>query len=261
MQLHHLENPPLNGAVMSAYRDIISAFGSNGSQERIERALNSIAPVDRFYVSERSDPFQPPHLIAHRLEGGLANRMGDYLERYFLRDPIARAIQEAREDGTTVMLRVCPEDIVETEYRQSFYDEAEVVERLSFVQRLSDRWLVLNIARRAPSRLFNDEELGGFANLSQLLLPVVARQAEMGPTAPRPHILGVEEIEQRFAEQFPELSRRERQVCARTVVGMTSEASALCLGIGIGSVHTYRKRAFQRLEICSAFQLAHLVLH
>lgn len=261
MQLRHLEAPPLNGAVMSAYREIISAFGSNGAQERIERAINAIAPVDRFYVSERSDPFQPPHLIAHRLEGGLANRMSDYLERFFLRDPIACAIEAAREDGETVMLRVCPEDIVEAEYRRPFYDDAEVVERLSFVQRLAGRWLVLNISRRAPSRFFNDEELGGFANLSQLLLPIVARQAELEPASPGPHILGVEEIEERFAVQFPELSRRERQVCARTVVGMTSEASALCLGIGIGSVHTYRKRAFQRLEICSAFQLAHLVMH
>lgn len=261
MQLHHLENPPIDGIVMSAYRDVISAFGSDGSHERIGRAISAIAPVDRFYVSERADPFQPPHLIAHRMEGGLANRMGDYLERFFLRDPIARAIEAAREDGATVMLRVSPEDIAETEYRRPFYDEAEIVERLSFVQRLSDRWLVLNIARRAPSRLFSDEELGAFAGLSQLLLPVVARQAELDPVSARQHILGVEEIEERFAAQFPELSPRERQVCARTVIGMTSEATALSLGIGIGSVQTYRKRAFQRLAICSAFQLAHLIMH
>ena len=58
-------------------------------------------------------------------------------------------------------------------------------------------------------------------------------------------------------EKFPMLSPRERQVCARTAVGMTSEATALDLGVGIGSVQTYRKRAFQRLEISTAFQLAH----
>ncbi len=260
MQLRHLENPPMNGTVMNAYRDIISAFGSDQSQERIGRAINSIAPVDRFYVSERADPFLPPQLIAHRLEGSLANRMGDYLQRFFLRDPIARAIEAASEEGVTVMLRVSPMDIDEAEYRRPFYEEAEVVERLSFVQRLADRWLILNIARRAPSRLFSDEELSAFAGLSQLLLPVVARQAELDPEPQRPHILGVEEIEERFAAQFPELSQRERQVCSRTVIGMTSEATALSLGIGIGSVQTYRKRAFQRLAICSAFQLAHLVM-
>ncbi len=261
MRLSQVEHAPLTGAVMSAYRDVIGAFGSQNSQDLIGRAINTIAPIDRFYVSERADPFKPPHLIAHCIEGGLANRMDDYLQRYFRRDPIARAIEAASEDGATVVLRVGPEDIDETEYRRPFYDEAAVVERLSFVQRLADRWLVMNIARRAPAPSFSDDELTAFASLSQLLLPVVARQAELDPAPQRPHILGVEEIEERFATQFPELSPRERQVCARTVVGMTSEATALCLNIGIGSVQTYRKRAFQRLEICSAFQLAHLVMH
>ncbi len=261
MQLSLVEHAPLTGAVMSAYRDVIGAFGSQQSQELIGRAISTIAPIDRFYVSERADPITPPHLIAHCIEGGLANRMSDYLQRYFRRDPIACAIKAATEDGATVVLRVGPEDIGEKEYRRSFYDEAAVVERLSFVQRLSDRWLILNIARRAPAPAFSNDELTAFASLSQLLLPVAARQAELDPGPVRTQLLSVEEIEERFAAQFSELSPRERQVCARTVVGMTSEATALCLNIGIGSVHTYRKRAFQRLEICSAFQLAHLVMH
>lgn len=261
MRLSQFECAPLTGAVMSAYRDVIGGFGSAHSDDLIGRAINTVAPIDRFYVSERADPSQPPHLIAHCMERNLAGRMGDYLERYFRRDPVGRAIEAANADGATVVLRVGPEDIDEAEYRRPFYEEAAIVERLSFVQRLSDRWLIMNIARRAPAPSFSDEELAAFAGLSQLLLPVVARQAELESAPPHPHVLGVEEIEQRFALQYPELSPRERQVCARTVVGMTSEATALSLNIGIGSVQTYRKRAFQRLEICSAFQLAHLVLH
>lgn len=261
MRLSQVEIASMSGAVMSAYRDVIGGFGSPHTHDLIGRAINTVAPIDRFYVSERADPFQPPHLIAHCLEHSLAGRMGDYLKRYFRRDPIGCAIEAAKADGATVVLRVGPEDIDEAEYRRPFYDEAAIVERLSFVQRLSDRWLIMNIARRAPAPGFSDEELAAFAGLSQLLLPVVARQVELEPAAPRPHVLSVEEIEQRFATQFPELSPRERQVCARTVVGMTSEATALSLDIGIGSVQTYRKRAFQRLEICSAFQLAHLVMH
>lgn len=267
MQLCHVHDTPLTGTVLSAYRHFVGSLGANGAydalapQSRIDRAISSIAPIDRFYVSEREDLTKSPNLIAHRLEGVLAHGMTDYLERYFRRDPVGQAIQAAAEEGVAMVLRVGPQDIAETEYRHRFFEEPSIVERLSVVQRISDRWLIMNVARRAPLPRFTDEEVDSFASLSQLLLPLAAQQAKVQSAVIRPQILGVEELEERFADHCPLLSVRERQVCARTVVGMTSEATALDLGIGIGSVQTYRKRAFQRLGICSAFQLAPLVMH
>jgi DNA-binding CsgD family transcriptional regulator len=261
VQLLRLEHAPLTGAVMSAYRGFVGALDAEEPEKHIDKAISAIAPIDRFYVSERAEPTRRPHLIAHRLEGGLANRMRDYMDRYFLRDPVAEAIAAAHRDGPTVILRVGPEDIAETEYRRSFYDEAEIVERVSFVHRTSDRWFIMNVARRAPSPMFNEQELGALASLSLLLLPLAARHGASALTNRRPAGLSIEQLEERFMEKFPMLSPRERQVCARTAVGMTSEATALDLGVGIGSVQTYRKRAFQRLEISTAFQLAHLVMH
>jgi len=261
VQLSHLAQPPLSDAVMSAYRDVVGAFGSSGAQNSIDRAINMIAPIDRFYVSERMNPTGAPHLIAHRLETMLSNRMDDYLERYFRRDPVAQAIDAARESGDTVVLRVGPQDIPEAEYRRPFFEDAAIIERVSFVQRISDRWLIMNVARRAPLQPFSDVEMTALASLSLLLLPLAARQAKFEPQPGLRRNPSVAELEQRFADSFPELSLRERQVCARTIIGMTSEASALDLGIGIGSVQTYRKRAFQRLDISSAFQLAPLVMH
>lgn len=261
MQLSHLEQAPLNGAVMNAYRDIVGAIGSNEAESRIDHAINAMAPIDRFYVSEREDSRRPPHLIAHRLESVLSDRMDDYMARYFRRDPVAQAIEAARTTGDTVMLRVGPQDISEAEYRRPFFEEAAIIERVSFVQRVSDRWLIMNVARRAPMPRFNEEELRALASLSVLLLPLAARQAKLDPAPRLSRNPSAAELEERFAQLFPQLSHRERQVCARTAIGMTSEATALDLGIGIGSVQTYRKRAFQRLDISSAFQLAPLVMH
>lgn len=261
VQLSHLDQAPVSGAVMTAYRDVVGAIGSSEAGSRIDHAINTIAPIDRFYVSEREDSRRPPYLIAHRLESVLSDRMDDYMARYFRRDPVARAIEAARTSGGTVMMRVGPQDITEAEYRRPFFEEASIVERVSFVQRVSDRWLIMNVARRAPMPRFSDPELDALASLSLLLLPLAARQAKLD-SSPRPlRNPSAAELEERFAQLFPLLSARERQVCARTAIGMTSEATALDLGIGIGSVQTYRKRAFQRLEISSAFQLAPLVMH
>jgi DNA-binding CsgD family transcriptional regulator len=51
------------------------------------------------------------------------------------------------------------------------------------------------------------------------------------------------------------LSRREGEVCARILYGLTSCGIALDLGIGKESVMTYRKRAYQRLGIGSQREL------
>lgn len=262
MELRILNNAPLKPDVLRAYHDFVGTMGSEAEPRLcVENAIRSVAQIDRFYLSERVAASTPPTLIAHHVEWSLAGRLGDYMTRYFRRDPVVSAMERASDDGATVMLRVRSKDIVEREYRRSFFDEPEIVERVSFVQKFGGRWRILNVSRKCPSQAFGEGELASLACLSQLLLPLASRMAELDRKAARGGGVGIREIERRFAARFPALTARERQVCARTVIGMTSEATALDLGIGIGSVQTYRKRAFQRLEISSAFQLAHLVLH
>src|SRR5690606_20057311 len=99
-------------------------------------------------------------------------------------------------------------------------------ERVSFVQKFGGRWLILNVSRRNPSQAFGESELSSLACLSQLLLPLASRQAELERESARGGSVGIREIERRFAARFPALTARERQVCARTVIGMTSEATA-----------------------------------
>lgn len=262
MDLRILKNAPLKADVLRAFHGFVGAMGSEAEpQYCVEHAIRAVAPIDRFYLSERAAVSTPPTLIAHHVEWALAGRVGDYITRYFRRDPVVSAMERATDDGATVMLRVRSKDIAEREYRRSFFDEPEIVERVSFVQKFGGRWRILNVSRRTPSQAFSESELSSLACLSQLLLPLASRLAELERESAHGGSVGIREIERRFAASFPALTARERQVCARTVIGMTSEATALDLGIGIGSVQTYRKRAFQRLEICSAFQLAHLVLH
>ncbi len=261
MEMISLAQTRLTGPVLNAYRNFLDAMEGDDQKAGMDSAINSLARIDRFYVSERTEARVRPKLIAHRTEDQIASRMSDYFERFFHKDPIVRALEKAIENGKMVVLRIVPEDIEEADYREHFFDTPNVIERVSFVERLQDRWLIMNVARRAPLPHFNDEEVSSLAALAQLLLPLPVRMTVAGQRVGRKDGLTVEDLESRFAQEFPALSPRERQVCARTVVGMTSEATALDLGVGIGSVQTYRKRAFHRLEICSAFQLAHLIMH
>src|SRR3546814_19363169 len=65
---------------------------------------------------------------------------------------------------------------------------------------------------------------------------------------PRAALTCLPTIEACLTAATPILTRREAQVCARVLFGMTSMGIALALGVGEESAMTYRKRAYSRLR-------------
>jgi DNA-binding CsgD family transcriptional regulator len=60
---------------------------------------------------------------------------------------------------------------------------------------------------------------------------------------------------------FPQLSQRERQVCARTLAGWTAKQIGRALGLRTATVLTYRQRAYQRFGFRSASDFLQTLLH
>ena len=90
--------------------------------------------------------------------------------------------------------------------------------------------------------------------MADLIVAAVWRHDEQGhmPT----DVIGREQLFlQRLACLAPALTQRERQVCALSALGLTSEGISLKLDIGINTVLTYRKRAYRRLAISSLNEL------
>ena len=58
----------------------------------------------------------------------------------------------------------------------------------------------------------------------------------------------------------PKMPSREAEVCTAIMLGMTSEAIAIELGISVNTVLTYRKRAYGRLNISCQNELMRLIL-
>jgi DNA-binding CsgD family transcriptional regulator len=134
---------------------------------------------------------------------------------------------------------------------------------VTLLTRSGTGWRGLSLSRTYDSGYFRRDELKHFAAFAEIVLPLLERHRELIETC-EPHspaALAVEELEGRFEARCPVLTTRERQVCARTIVGMTAEAIAIDLSIARSSVQTYRQRAYRRLNICSAYQLAPLILN
>ena len=118
----------------------------------------------------------------------------------------------------------------------------------------------MTVARRRGSGAFDEDELELLGGFARLLMPMIERNEALAGHKPLSTQAAVDELERRFGKLFPALTLRERETCARAAVGMTAEGTALDLGIAVSSILTYRKRAYQRLGVTSAYELARLVM-
>lgn len=241
----------------SAYERMIEGLKSGGLGAAVRDAIDHhTGGAKRLYLYEaRGD--DDSRLRFHSCEPGMNALFPLYL-RYRRLDPVCQAYRAAPHQGDIVMQRVRPLDIACSDFRQRFFDQAGIVERLSIVQRGAGEWRAMNVARHRDKGHFSDTEVGNIVGIASLALPLLTLD---DASSEKMQALGIDRLEERFASLCPALSRREREVCARAAKGMSVEATALHLEIGKASVHTYRQRAYRRLGISSPIELSALISH
>lgn len=180
-----------------------------------------------------------------------------YSQHYHNIDPVCDAYSAAPCVSDIAIQRIRPADISSDEFRRRFFDQAGIVERVSIIQRGPNAWRVINVSRHRSTGLFSDGELDALLGLARLALPMLPLNRRRSIA----RLPSAQHVERRLHHLFPNLTRREREVCARATVGMSVEATALDLGIAKTSVMTYRKRSYQRLGITSVHELCALVSH
>ena len=116
----------------------------------------------------------------------------------------------------------------------------------------------MNLARHASDGCFSSRELDNLVGLARLALPMLPHAAGHASAGAG---LSAAQLEERFALRCDRLTPRERQVCARAVLGMSVEATAIEMGIAKTSVVTLRQRAYRRLGVTSPYELFGLVTH
>jgi DNA-binding CsgD family transcriptional regulator len=244
--------------VTRAFERVLAQMEGPGFEAAVDATLGELVQSKRFYMFDGGER-SPVTLRMARYEEEIAHLVDDYMRRYLPHDPVSDALP-LLSSADSLLLRVTPEDIKQGGYRDRFFYDCDIVERVSLLQRTDAGWRCLNISRGSATGACSDEELSRFVAIGQLLLPMVARHCGRIAVA-TPTRSSVPEVERRFAERRPELSNRERQVCARAAIGMSVEATALDLGIALTSVLTYRKRAYGRLSVSSPYELACLVMN
>jgi DNA-binding CsgD family transcriptional regulator len=247
-------------ALMLTYEKLLNVAGTAEFESAVHTSVEKATRgVRRIYLFETFGP-QRGELRYSSCEPAVEAMIPLYLARYMQKDPFHDACRAAPMPTNMALLRIEPRDVTVSGYRRNFFENAGIIERLSIVQRGNKAWRVMNVSRHRSLGKFCDREISSIVALASLLLPMMELNA-IRKNATTASVVSAEQLEERFAWRFPELTRRERQVCARAALGMTVKSTALQLGIGKTTVLTFRQRAYLRLKVSSPYELSALVLN
>ncbi len=232
-----------------AHEELVAVIGSARLGSALLALAAELAQASEIFGFSLRGEERPQLIASHGSRGSSWRRASLYLDRFHKLDPLHRLIRDSAVDHAVMMRSFRSRDIEDPVYRQRCFEHPGLVEKLACFRRYGTRIHVLTFYR-CDTEFDNAQDL---LELARLALPVLRRHGELLGSE-----LGLtlaERLEQRLAMRFPLLTQRERQVCARTLAGMTAEAISLDLEIGRTSVLTYRRRAYERYNISAAGQL------
>jgi DNA-binding CsgD family transcriptional regulator len=173
-------------------------------------------------------------------------------------DPSLSAVK-SRPMKSACVVKMSLTDIRDGHYRSCF-NSTHVQERLSFFHQNGPDLYQLSVFRSTGKRPFSPNDTAQFSALANFVVAsAVKHDAFRQLAAGIPRHLDVEAIEQLLQCIPGNLSRRETQVCARVIAGMTIDGTASDLAIQRTSVVTYRQRAYAKLNISRQNELVALV--
>lgn len=243
------------GIALETYDALLSAMGTAALASVLFESIDRVMPVREIYGFELR-PGKPPSPIVSLGRGdGAAGRVDSYTMRYYAGDPLGIAMRRTRPGFALQLHRIDPREIDDAEYRYECYEQPRFGEKISLVMERGESWFVLSLFRPIAEDRLSDATRDRLRQLGALALPMLAKHRALNEPGQAAGKSFVSRVETRLAYAYPNLTGRERAVCARTLGGMTAEATALELAISPTSVLTYRRRAYQRLGISNIHQL------
>ncbi|MCV0404931.1 MAG: LuxR C-terminal-related transcriptional regulator [Rhizobiaceae bacterium] len=225
--------------------EIVAAIGGENFAEQLLSCFNNLIGADHCSVFRLKD-FELLEVASASLRGAGQILRSD-LTSYEVKRQLSMSGPAIRVDVSSVHT-VDPGRVDEK--------AAPRRQRVMVCARRPEASYCLRVIRSAHRPALEEEEIESLRKVAGVLVSVVSKHLDLTMQRPNltPALCSLDEIE-RCVQSTTDLSRREGEVCARILYGLSSCGIALDLGIGKESVMTYRKRAYQRLGIGSQREL------
>lgn len=236
---------------------LTAAVGTDAFAPALFRALNAVVQVDSCAVFTFRMHDGPGHLFTvGRIDDATADALAcDWVGRYHALDPnFGRLARPAGgDDGDVVPFAA---EKLPAPYRRRFFLASNLVDKVSWITRADDRAIYCNFYRRGGSGAYGRREHDLLAAVVPIVGHLIGAHSLLARAfAPRDAADEIDRLAALAATPLAPLTARERDVCVRILLGYGSEAIGLDLGIAPSSVVTYRKRAYEKLGICSQAEL------
>lgn len=246
---------PLTGP--TKLQSLIGAIGEREFELELLSLLNETCGAEHCAIFGL-DGLAPRELAAASLDGTdtAHSCASQYLQsQSWRRDPTMGAARQQALNDAPSLIHLNIDDLEDRELRDVIY--ARMSERLLLCGPSSAGRVALSILKSGNGSLFESSGMIDLERFATILLPILGKHATA--TWERSRMLlaltSLEEIEACVTACKDPFPRRERQVCARIIYGMSSIGISIELEISEETVMTYRKRIYQRLGIATQREL------
>jgi DNA-binding CsgD family transcriptional regulator len=245
MQAWPLDTPPASSP-QRALAGVIAGMGQASFAQTALDNLNGLFEIGSWSVY-RLWADRPPELQLSASQGPQDITRDCF--RTYCDDGLYRndgSFAPVRAAGRTLMLRTHADEIPSATHREAIYRRHGMLERLSVARAESDGSLIaLNLYRHTHQGRYSAGEVEQFAQMATPLLAAAVRHADLAT----PPVFHKPDIRWRMQQQCPALTARELDVLERLLQGLSYDGIAADMGLSVGTVKTYRARAFARLDM------------
>lgn len=230
---------------------LIDAIGRPDFESQLARQLTRMFQSEFVHICHF--PAGRPQMLMSLAEDGSRRgqeQSASYLERrIWEHDPTIDA--GSRWEERDPLFSQLDVDRPETRELKEFYDAANIRERVVVYGKGADGHLGLSIVRTGARGAFGDEERSRVGVIGEIAFPLLARHYALMSerSIVSSALTSLPLIENCIALSGHNIPRREAQVVARMLYGMTCEGAALDLAIAYETAISYKKRFYRRFNL------------
>lgn len=190
------------------------------------------------------------------------NNSARYRKEFWKRDAIYQGLKGKLSGYRSEVASVSAENVSDPEFRHELFHTQGLAGRAMLVGERGRGLYGVSLFREQSAGFFSESENQAIQSIADTLISCVARHHELlaCDTSLCALFSSVNELASRFAAIPSALSRRECEVCARIVYGMSMKEIARDLGVSAETCTTYRKRAYLHLKVGDRSELLRRLL-
>ena len=255
-------------AWLEGLTQLCRCIGSPTFESCLLKLLNKVTPVDHCVVFTYGEG-GAGHLFTHgRMPVEEAQQLADdYVEHFHERDPNFPKISGAIEGCEDCLIPLIVDSTFDSSYQNHFFDRHDLVDKASTIGKVEQDSVYCNFYRMGRSGPYSDKDWRLLESVLPLITTLISMHYRILQLSPlreqQPHSNArslVHNIISKSVPPFAQLTPREREVCERILLGYTSVGIGLDLEIAQSSVVTYRRRAYEKLDISTQNELFTLCL-